>query len=41
MVGDRVYVYTSHDLVGQAGWKMRDYNCLSSDDLLNWRDEGG
>ncbi len=19
---------------------MRDYNCLSSDDLVNWRDEG-
>jgi len=40
VVGDRVYMYTSHDNNNQDGWYMTDYNCFSSDDLVNWRDEG-
>ena len=36
----RMYITTSHDLANNTGWSMRDYNCLSSDDLANWRDEG-
>ena len=36
----RVYLITTHDPVGQRGWDMTDYVCLSSSDLLNWRDEG-
>ena len=40
VVGDRVYMYTSHDTNTQVGWLMTDYNCFSSDDLVNWRDEG-
>ena len=40
VVEDRVFMYTSHDINDQAGWLMTDYNCFSSDDLVNWRDEG-
>eukprot|EP01047_Picozoa_sp_COSAG01_P021466 COSAG01_NODE_1246_length_11073_cov_38.365683_6_plen_710_part_00 len=36
----RLYITTSHDLANATGWSMRDYNCLSTDDLVNWRDEG-
>ena len=36
----RMYITTTHDLANDTGWHMRDYNCLSSDDLVNWRDEG-
>eukprot|EP00729_Bicosta_minor_P011584 gene11584-15272_t len=36
----RLYITTTHDLVENTGWRMRDYNCLSTDDLVNWRDEG-
>ena len=38
--GGRLYVTTSHDLLGQAGWLMKDYVVASTDDLANWRDEG-
>jgi hypothetical protein len=34
------YIYTSHDLEGARGYNMRDYVCMSSADLVNWRDEG-
>ena len=40
VIGDRVYIYTSHDTNTQTGYYMIDYNCFSSDDLVNWRDEG-
>ena len=40
VTGGRMYITTSHDLANNTGWNMRDYNCLSSDDLVNWRDEG-
>jgi hypothetical protein len=36
----RVYLYTSHDKRSAHGFDMVDYNCLSSSDLVNWRDEG-
>ncbi len=34
------YMYTSHDLPDQRGWLMRDYVCMSSNDMVNWQDEG-
>ena len=36
----RVYLYTSHDKDHNHGFDMSDYNCLSSSDMVNWRDEG-
>ena len=36
----RVYLYTSHDKDHNHGFDMSDYNCLSSADMVNWRDEG-
>jgi hypothetical protein len=36
----RVYLYTSHDKDHNKGFDMSDYNCLSSSDMVNWRDEG-
>ena len=38
-LGDRMWIYTTHDNL-EPGYSMRDYNALSSDDLVNWRDEG-
>jgi hypothetical protein len=38
--GGRMYITSSHDLANDTGWSMHDYNCVSSDDLVNWRDEG-
>jgi peptidoglycan/xylan/chitin deacetylase (PgdA/CDA1 family) len=40
VAGGRMYITTSHDRASDTSWSMRDYNCLSSDDLVNWRDEG-
>ncbi len=40
VLGDRVYIFTSHDLDQQRNWAMTDYSLMSSDDLTNWRDEG-
>lgn len=34
----RVYLYTTHD--GAGATAMTDYNCISSTDMVNWRDEG-
>ena len=36
----RVYLYTSHDKDHAHGYDMQDYTCLSSSDMINWRDEG-
>ena len=36
----RVYLYTSHDKDHPHGYDMQDWNCLSSSDMVNWRDEG-
>lgn len=38
--GDRIYVYTSHDVDGQDDYKMVDYHVFSSDDMVNWQDHG-
>ena len=38
-LNDRLWIYTTHDNM-KPGYSMRDYNALSSDDLVNWRDEG-
>lgn len=38
--GDRIYVYTSHDVDGQTGFDMVDYHAFSSDDMVNWQDHG-
>lgn len=41
VVGDRVYIYTSHDIANQSsGWVMKDYAAFTSIDLLNWEDLG-
>lgn len=38
----RVYLYTGHDEAGPEDERfiMRDWRCYSSDDMINWRDEG-
>jgi hypothetical protein len=36
----RRYIYTSHDIANQVDYSMRDYVCMSSTDMVNWRDEG-
>lgn len=38
--GDRVYVYTSHDVDGQEDFDMVDYHVFSSTDMVNWQDHG-
>ena len=35
-----MYLYTSHDKDVPHGFDMVNYNCLSSVDMVNWRDEG-
>jgi arabinoxylan arabinofuranohydrolase len=40
VVGDRVYLYTTHDATNQSGYSMYDYSLISSVDLLNWLDHG-
>lgn len=38
--GDKVYVYTSHDVDNQENFDMVDYHAFSSDDMVNWQDHG-
>src|SRR5690606_23089888 len=38
--GDRVYVYTSHDIDNQDNFDMVDSIAFSSDDMVNWQDHG-
>ena len=40
VAGNRLYIYTSHDLADQRGWLMKDYSLMSTTDLVNFRDEG-
>lgn len=46
VLGDRVYVYPSHDILaaegrGRVGWFcMEDYHVFSSSDLTEWTDHG-
>ncbi len=36
----RMYIYTSHDKTGATGYDISDVTVMSSDDLVNWTDEG-
>ena len=38
--GDRLYVYTSHDLPDATYWDMVDWRLLSTADLATWKDHG-
>lgn len=38
--GDKIYVYTSHDVDGQDNYDMVDYHVFSSADMVNWQDHG-
>jgi beta-xylosidase len=38
--GDRLYVYTSHDLADATYWDMVDWRLLSTADLVTWKDHG-
>jgi beta-xylosidase len=37
---DKIYVYPSHDLPGNKNWDMFDFHVFSSDDAVNFKDEG-
>ena len=39
-VGDSLYLWTTHDIDGQARYYMNDITCVSTDDLANWTDHG-
>jgi len=36
----RMYIYNSHDKDGATGYDITDVTLMSSDDLVNWTDEG-
>lgn len=38
--GDRLYVYTSHDLPNAKYWDMVDWRLLSTSDMVHWKDHG-
>jgi len=40
VVGQRLYVYTTHDEVNVHCFCMQDYNVISTVDGVNWRDDG-
>lgn len=40
VVGDTVYLITSHDEDDARGFHMRDWLCYSSQDMVNWTDHG-
>lgn len=40
VVGDTVYLITSHDEDDAKGFHMRDWLCYSSKDMVNWTDHG-
>ena len=37
---NRMYIYCSHDQTGATGYSINDVTLMSSDDLVNWTDEG-
>ena len=37
---DTVYLYTGHDEDDATGFKMRDWLCYTSTDMVNWTDRG-
>lgn len=38
--GDTVYLYTTHDEDDAEGFKMFDWLCYTSTDMVNWQDHG-
>jgi len=40
VVGDRMYVYTSHDEAGADFFWMHDWHVYSTTDMVNWTDHG-
>ncbi len=40
VVGDRLYIYATHDERGARSFSMLDYNVFSTLDGVNWRDDG-
>ena len=40
VVGDRLYVTSTHDEVNMTSFSMHDYNVFSTDDAVNWLDDG-
>ena len=40
VVGDRVFLYTTHDITNVSAYLMRDYSLVSSTDLVNFEDHG-
>jgi beta-xylosidase len=40
VVGDNVYLITSHDEDDARGFKMLDWLCYSTKDIVNWTDHG-
>jgi len=40
VIGDKVYLYTTHDEDGARGFEMFDWLLYVSDDMVNWQDYG-
>lgn len=40
VVGDTVYLYTTHDEDDAEGFKMKDWLLYTSTDMVNWQDRG-
>lgn len=40
VVGDRLYIYATHDEDSMTSYAMNDYNVFSTLDAVNWRDDG-
>jgi hypothetical protein len=40
VVGDRLYVTATHDDVNMTSFSMHDYNVFSTNDAVNWQDDG-
>src|SRR5450631_4610143 len=40
VVGDTVYLITSHDEDDASGFHMLDWQCYSTKDMVNWTDHG-
>ena len=40
VIGDKVFLYTTHDEDGARGFQMFDWLLYTSDDMVNWQDFG-
>ena len=40
VIGDKVFLYTTHDEDGARGFQMFDWLLYTSDDMVNWQDYG-